>query len=219
MSVLILLVSLFGALATNAGAQDEGPALAISGDDVTVTEGDDGDTYAVEAAGTYDLTLSGSGFSIPVFVLQCPGAAGSLEALTEGDATALCDLGNLLPGTPDADGAFEVTFEGVEVDDCGLVFAAADAAQTEAATALLEVTNPAADAVCEVEALEGYSDEDVANTEVEGATETAEEGELAVTGANSLTLGAIGAVLLLVGGFAIDRARRVQLHKVSDTEL
>ena len=107
----IIIAALFAMLSAFTGvaqSQDDGPSLAASGDDITVTEGEDGDVYSVPEAGTYDITIDGAGFSVQVFVLQCPGAAGDLEVLAEGEASALCDLGNLLPGAPDGDGALSL---------------------------------------------------------------------------------------------------------------
>lgn len=206
-SLLVALLALFTGVAQG---QDDGPAIALSGEGITEGEGEDGPTYSVEEPGTYDVTVTGTGFSIDVFVLQCPGAAGSLEAMAEGDATALCDLGNLLPGSP-TDGTFEVSFSGIEVDGCGLVFAAGDAAQTETAVALLGVTNPPADAECEVVESEGYDGDAVAGTGAdagEGA-EGGEGGALADTGLNSVELALIAVAVLLGGWLVTTEARRM----------
>jgi len=139
---LACLAALFG-LAGVSGAQD-GPAIEI-------------DPTSIPEAGTTDVTISGSGFTIDVFVLQCPGAGGSIDALAEGDATTLCDIGNLLTGSPDGDGSWEVTFTGVEVTDCGLVFVAGDLEQTEVGgPVLLSVENPAEGVECDVVEDAGY---------------------------------------------------------------
>ncbi len=203
----MLVLGIFAALATVyagvASGQDEGPAIALSGDDITV-EGEGADaTYSVDSPGTYDVTVTGSGFTIDVFVLQCPGAAGSIETLEEGDPTTLCDLGNLQAVAPDGDGGFEVQFTGVEVDGCGLAFAAGDTAQTETATALLAVTNPPPDTECEVVESEGY-DDTLAGTGEDG------EGELADTGLNSIELAIIATVVLAAGWLVTHEARRMR---------
>lgn len=155
--------------------------------------------------------MSGSGFTIPVFVLQCPGAAGSVDALTEGgDPTTLCDLGNLLNGEPDADGNWEVTFEGVEVDDCGLVFVAADIDQTEVGgPELLVVENPAEDAVCEVEAAEGYDIEAAVAAAGDEAGDGAGGDGLAETGVETPLLALIAVTVLVAGWYISTQARRL----------
>ncbi len=197
---LLLVLGLIFALTGVASAQDDGPTISI-------------DPESVEEAGTYDVTVTGSGFTIPVFVLRCPGAAGDPEALTAdgADATSLCDITQLITGTPDADGNFEVLLEGVEVDDCGLVFVAADIDQTETAEPIvLTVDNPADDAVCEVEATEGY-DEDVANTG--GAAGEGEDGALAETGVESVTLALIAAAMIAFGGVVAIEGRRFRSRR------
>ncbi len=125
------------------GAQD-GPSIEL-------------DPESIAEAGTTDVTVNGSGFSIDVFVLNCPGAGGSIDALVEGDVTLLCDLGNLLTGSPDADGNFSVTFTDLEITDCGLVFVAGDLDQTEVGgPVVLTVDNPAEGVECEVVEGAGY---------------------------------------------------------------
>ncbi len=208
--VLGILAGLVVALGGGAASGQDGPSLVLSGDDITV-EGEGADaTYSVESEGTYDVTISGSGFTIDVFVLQCPGAAGSLEALAEGDPTTLCDLGNLLPASPDADGNFEVQFTGVEVDGCGLAFAAGDTAQTETAAALLSVANPPADVECEVVETEGY-DDTLAGTGQEG--DEADDA-LADTGLNSVELALIAAAVLAAGWLITHEARRMHTRRL-----
>ncbi len=175
-------------------ACDAGQTVTIGGDDIVV--GDDG-SFAVAEAGTYDITLTGSGYSVDVFVLPCPGAAGSLVALTEGDGTSLCDLGSLTPGSPDADGNFTVELTDVEIDGCGLVFAAADAAQTEAGAQVIRVLNPDPDVECEVSAASasaGYGNDDLART-----------------GVGSAEVAIIAMTVLLGGGIISTEARRMRV--------
>lgn len=159
------------------GAQD-GPAIEL-------------DPASIPEAGTTDVTVTGSGFSIDVFVLNCPGAGGSVDALVEGDVTLLCDLGNLLTGSPDGDGNFSVTFTGLEVSDCGLVFVAGDLEQTEVGgPEVLTVDSPADDVECEV--VEGASydlvDDEALDTDDEALADTGGE-------ALPLTLIAVGTVV------------------------
>lgn len=191
---LVVVLALFFVLAGTASAQDDGPSITL-------------DPESVEEAGTYDVTVTGSGFTIPVFVLQCPGAGGDPEALTaEGvDAASLCDLTQLTQATPDADGNFEVVIEEVEIGDCGLVWAAADIDQTETAEPVaITVDNPAEDAVCEVVESEGY-DEEVAGT--------GEDGELAETGVESTTLALIAAAMIAFGGVVAIEGRRFRSRR------
>lgn len=207
--VILGLTTLFTA---PAGAQDDAPMIELSGDDITVTEDGDETTYSVPTEGTYDVTVDASNFTVDVFVLQCPGAGGNLEALEEGDPTTLCDLGNLLPGSPADDGTFSVTFEGIEIDSCGLVFAAGDAAGTEGAAALLSVEEQDDTAVCAVTETAGY-DEDLENTddaEVAGVTQEAgEDGELATTGRSTLWTVTIGLLVATAGALILFEGRRI----------
>lgn len=206
LAIVLALLAVFSGVAR--GQDDDGPTIELSGDDITVDEDDDGEpTYSVEEAGDYDVTITGSGFSVDVFVLQCPGAAGSLEALEEGDPTSLCDLGNLQPASPDDEGGFEVTFEGVTVDGCGLVFAAGDSAGTEGAQALLSVANPPEDTECEVVESEGY---DEGLQEGDGATSAAgQDDDLANTGLNSTEMALVALAVVAAGALITFEARRM----------
>ncbi len=169
------------------GAQD-GPSIEL-------------DPESIAEAGTTDVTVNGSGFSIDVFVLNCPGAGGSIDALVEGDVTLLCDLGNLLTGSPDADGNFSVTFTGLEITDCGLVFVAGDLDQTEVGgPVVLTVDNPADDVECEV--VEGASYEDVDD-------EAVEDDELAATGTSTAFVVLIASAVVVFGGLMAREARRL----------
>jgi len=218
---LFFLTACIGFLAAGsvAVAQDDGPSLVLSGDEITVTEDGDETTYTVATPGSVD-----------VFVLQCPGAGGSVDALIEGEATALCDLGNLISATPGDDGTFEAMFEGVDIDACGLVFGAGDTAATEAAAVLLGVEEPGDPAVCAVVENAGYAadDEAVANTgddaggdsaggddaEVAGVSTTADEaGALATTGLETGWLVGIALVVSLVGGLILFEGRRATLRR------
>lgn len=196
---LVLVLALIFALTGVASAQDDGPSITL-------------DPESVEEAGTFDVTVTGSGFTIPVFVLQCPGAGGDPEALTaEGvDAASLCDLTQLTQATPGDDGTFEVVIEDVEIDDCGLVWVAADIDQTETAQPVaITVDNPAEDAVCEVVESEGY-DEDVAGA----GGEAGEDGELAETGVESTTLALIAAAMIAFGGVVAIEGRRFRSRRI-----
>lgn len=211
--IIAALLAAFGGVAQG---QDDAPAIVFSGEGITVDDSGEEPAYSVAEPGTYDVTITGSGFTVDVFVLQCQGAAGDLQVLVEGDPTTLCDLGNLLPGSP-VDGAFEVTFEGVEIGGCGLVFAAGDAAGTESAAAVITVENPPADVECEVVEAEGY-DEDLAGTGAQG--EGGEGGEggddaLADTGLNSAELAIIATVVLLAGWLVTTEARRMNERRLT----
>lgn len=193
-----------------AAAQADAPSLVASGDDVTVIEGsgDEPDTYWVDEPGVYDITINGSNFSIDLFILECAGAGGSVEALAEGEPTELCNLGNVVTTSADDDGNIEGTFRGVTIDGCGLVFGAGDIAQTESAAVLVGVTNPNDDAECEVVAvdLSGYGD----NAAVDTAGAVSSTEALADTGVNSTDM-AIFAVAMLTGGaLLVAGGRRIE---------
>ncbi len=181
------------AFGSTAVAQDDGPAIVL-------------DPESVEEAGTYDVTVTGSGFTIPVFVLQCPGAGGDVDALIDGgDPTVLCDLASLINATPDADGNFEVTFEGLDVTDCGLVIVAGDLEQIEVGgPELLAVENPADDVECEIVENESY-DLDAAGVDADG---DGVADDLAETGANTPLLVVIGLSTLVAGAYITFEARR-----------
>lgn len=98
------------------------------------------DPQSVAEAGEATVTVSGSGFTEPGFVLPCPGANGDPTALSEDS----CDLASLTPFSP-TDGEFtlEVTYD---VPAEGLVVVAGNAAQTEVGANVILVGAPAAEA-------------------------------------------------------------------------
>lgn len=86
---------------------------------------------AVSEPGTYDFTISGTGFSDDGFVLACPGANGDPALLSEGS----CDLANLTPYTA-GDWSVDVSYD---VPAEGLVVVAGNAAQTEVAPTVIVI--------------------------------------------------------------------------------
>jgi LPXTG-motif cell wall-anchored protein len=81
------------------------------------------DPSSVSEPGTYDFTVSGSGFTDSGFLLPCPGANGDPAAIAEDS----CDLTSLTP-YPAGDWSLSVTYD---VPAEGLVLVAGNAAQTE----------------------------------------------------------------------------------------
>lgn len=150
-----------------AGAQD-GPSISA-------------EPGAVDAAGTHTITISGSGYSGPLFVLPCPGAGGDPSAIAEDS----CDLAALTPAAPDDDGNFtvEVTFD---IPAEGLVIVGGNAAQTEVGATVVGVGGGAAAA------------DDTAEAADDGAAE-AEAATLPETGYESTLLVVVGASILAAG--------------------
>lgn len=91
---------------------------------------------AVDGPGTFSVTVTGFGFTVPVFLLPCPGADGDLAVLSTGDVADFCDLGALTPATPGANSVWEANIT-VFVPEEGLVLAAGDAAGSNAAFAVI----------------------------------------------------------------------------------
>lgn len=146
------------------------------------------DPGSVEAAGEYEFTVVGEGFTVPVFLLPCPGAEGDPAALATGEAADLCDTSKLTPVTPDDAGRWEATVT-YEVGDSGLVLVAGDQAQTNSAVGVVTV---------------GAAEEAPAE---EAPAEEAEE-PLANTGVESGLLAIIGLSVALAGAMILFESRR-----------
>ena len=86
---------------------------------------------AVPEAGSYDFTVSGSGFTDSGFLLPCPGANGDPAAIAEDS----CDLTALTPYDA-GDWSLNVTYD---VPAEGLVLVAGNAAQTESGAAVIAI--------------------------------------------------------------------------------
>lgn len=158
------------------------PASAQDGPTITVEPG------SVDAAGSHDLTITGSGWTAapPVFVLPCPGANGSIDEFAAQGADA-CDTGALTPATPD-DGSFEVTVT-YDIPAEGLVIAAGDAGQTESAVAIVTVG--------------GGGDAPTEEATVEAAP------EMPATGAESAPLAIAGMAVLAAGAMVVGFSRKL----------
>lgn len=167
-----------------------GTAAAQDGPTITVSPA------TVDAAGETEFTITGSGWTAapPVFVLPC-------EAPESGDPadvdSATCDTANLTPATP-ADGSFEVTAT-FDVPEGGLAIAAGDAAQTEAAAAVVTVGAGDAPADDEGDGTEATDD---------GAAEGDDGGELAETGVESMLLVIAGIAVMAAGAMVLRVTRR-----------
>jgi len=165
-----------------------------------IAHAQDGPTLTVEpatvdAAGEQEFTITGEGWTAapPIFVLQC-------EVPESGDPadvdSATCDTANLTPATP-AEGSFSVTVT-YDVPEGGLAIAAGDAAQSEAAAALVTVGGG--------EEAPAEGEEPVAGTDTAAPAEG--EGELAETGVESGLLAIIGAAVLAAGAMVVTTTRR-----------
>lgn len=89
------------------------------------------DPPAVPEAGTYDFTVSGSGFADAGFLLPCPGANGDPTAIAEDS----CDLAALTPYEA-GDWSVDVTYD---IPAEGLVLVAGNAARTESGATVIAV--------------------------------------------------------------------------------
>lgn len=155
------------------------------------------DPTSVDAAGEHELTVSGTGYTGPAFLLPCPGAEGDLTKVAEDGA---CDLNNLTPVAPDGDGNVEATVT-YDIPDGGLVIVIGNADQSEVAVTL--VTVGAAE-----EAEEEAAEEEAAEEPEEEAAEEADDDALASTGAESFQFVIIGATMLLAGVMLARFSRR-----------
>ena len=155
------------------------------------------DPSNVAEAGEHEITVTGSGYTGPAFLLPCPGAEGDLTKVVEDGA---CDLGSLTPVTPDDDGNFEASAT-FDIPEQGLVMVVGNAAQTEVAAAVVTVGGEA-EAEAEAEAEE----------EAAPAVASDESGEdaLAETGIEAYQLVIIGAAVAMAGAM-VTRTRREML--------
>ena len=158
-----------------------GTAAAQDGPTITV------EPATVDAPGETEFVVTGSGWTAapPIFVLPCAAPESGDPADVD---SATCDTANLTPATP-ADGAFEVTVT-FEVPEGGLAIAAGDAAQTEAAAAVVTVGGEAA--------AEGE----------DGAAEGEDGGELAETGVESMLLVIVAIAVMAAGAMVLHSTRR-----------
>jgi len=161
------------------------PAFAQG--DQTITS----DPASVEEAGEYELTVTGSGYSEPAFLLPCPGANGDPAAMDEDS----CDTGNLTPVTPDGDGNWEATVT-FEIPAEGLVIVAGNVAQTEVGLTAVGVG-----------AMEESTEDSGAMEESMEETAAAEDDSLADTGNEALFVAVIGLTALLAGALFLNSKR------------
>ena len=165
------------------------------------------DPTSVSEAGEHELTVSGTGYTGPAFLLPCPDAEGDLTKVAEDGA---CDLNNLTPVAPDGDGNVEATVT-FDIPDEGLVIVIGNADQSEVAVTLVTV---GADEAEEEEADDaddaGDSDSDAATADdSDSDAATADDDALASTGAESFQFIVIGATMLLAGLMLARFSRRV----------
>lgn len=95
------------------------------------------DPPSVPEAGSYDFTISGSGFTDAGFLLPCPGANGDPAAIAEDS----CDVANLTAYEA-GDWELDVTYD---VPAEGLVVVAGNAAQTESSATVITIGEAAAE--------------------------------------------------------------------------
>jgi len=161
--------------------------------DQTITS----DPASVEEAGEYELTVTGSGYSEPAFLLPCPGANGDPAAMDEDS----CDTGNLTPVTPDGDGNWEATVT-FEIPAEGLVIVAGNVAQTE-----VGLTAVGVGAMEDSGAMEESTEDSGAMEESMEETAAAEDDSLADTGNEALFVAVIGLTALLAGALFLNSKR------------
>lgn len=164
------------------------PAQAQDGPTITV------DPASVDAPGDYDFTVTGEGWTAapPIFIVPCEApASGDIADLD----SSTCDTGNLTPATP-ADGAFEVTVS-YTVPEGGIVIAASDAAQSEAAGVVVSIG-----------AADDGGDDAADDGEGEGEGEAEGDEDLAETGVESGALAIAGIAILAAGAMVVGTSRR-----------
>lgn len=143
---------------------------------------------SVDAAGEHEITVEGSGYTGPAFLLPCPGAGGDLAAVAEDS----CDLGSLTPVAPDSDGNFTATVTW-DIPAEGLVMVVGNAAQTEVAAAVVSVGGG-----------EAMADESMEDDAMEEASD-----DLAETGVESSVLVIAGGAILAAGALFINSRREL----------
>ncbi|MDE0235829.1 MAG: hypothetical protein OXN95_01225, partial [bacterium] len=94
-----------------------GASAASAQDGPTATA----DPASVEAAGTYSITLTGSGFMEGTTVSAAACSTGDLDAIDASTFVQLCPLTGT-PATDNGDGTFSITMEDVEIGEAGIVF-------------------------------------------------------------------------------------------------
>lgn len=177
--ILVAVAAVFTLLVAFAGpafAQD--PSISV-------------DPGSVDEAGTYSFTVTGEGYSGPLFILPCPGANGDPAGMAEDS----CDLNNLTPVSP-TDGEFSADVE-YDIPAEGLVIVGGNADQTEVAVAVITIA-----AAEEEEAAEEEADDDA-------AADDADDGDLAQTGNESAYAVLIGATMLGAGVLMLNTRRRI----------
>ncbi len=183
-TIIGLLVAMLAIFTGTASAQD-GPIITA-------------DPSSVDAAGEATITLTGEAFTPgnSIFILPCEGAGGDLDVLAEGDANALCDIGNLLPVVIGDDGTFsvEVTYN---IPEEGLAIAGGDAGGVDAGAVLVSVGGDAA------------AEEAPAEEAAEDAAPAEESGDLAQTGVETPIMVGLGTLLLGAGVVATRAGRRL----------
>ncbi|MEQ8717263.1 MAG: LPXTG cell wall anchor domain-containing protein [Acidimicrobiales bacterium] len=195
---LTVMAGLFALLwVAPAGAQDESP-FSLTTDPATVPE-----------AGTYDVTLTGEGFTADqISASFCPGAEGDIEAITPENFLNLCDLPSI-QADDNTDGLVTLTFTGVEIPEEGLVWLAGDiVGQQEFASAVITVgaDDGAADdgAADDGAADDGAADDGAAD---DGAADDGED--LPETGSESSLIAIVGVAILAAGVMMVGFGRRL----------
>jgi LPXTG-motif cell wall-anchored protein len=175
--MIVTVVAMMGlAFAAPASAQDEPSVTA--------------DPPYVEAPGEATFIVSGEGFSDPgLFILPCD--------IPEGDDTPTvdtCDVSNILPVSPDADGKIAETEVTYDIPEGGLAIAISNADASEGAWAVITIGAAMDD------------EEEVAEEPEEN--EVAEE-ELPETGSESTQLAIIGLTIAAGGAMVVAGSRRL----------
>lgn len=148
-------------LGGGAAAAQDGPAISA-------------DPASVEAPGSVDVTVTGTGFTTDGFLLSCAGLEGNVDGALSADGSE-CDLAALTPYAVDDAGGWTATAT-FDIPAEGLVLVAGNADQTESARVLVSVG-----AAAETTAEDG-GEEELANTGVESAALVVIAGAVIIAG-------------------------------------
>lgn len=165
-----------------ASAAQDGPAI-------------EADPASVAEAGEHTITINGSGYTGPLFVLPCPGAGGDPAAIAEDS----CDLNALAPAAPDDDGNFSIELT-VDIPEEGLVIVGGNADQTEVGATVVGVGG---------EAMDDGEAEAMADDDGEAEAMDDASSDLPATGLESALVIVIGAALLAAGALVVRSGRDI----------
>ncbi len=147
------------------------------------------DPASVEAAGTYSIALTGSGFMESTTVSAAACSTGDPDEIDATTFVSLCPLSGT-PATDNGDGTFSVTMEDVEIGEDGIVFWMGNPIQRDVVT--VAVTVGAMDDM----------DDDMADDMGDDM--------LADTGVNTPLLAIVALAIVLAGAMVLGLSRRLR---------